>query len=287
MPLVLELTLTAKRDPVPYLLGLAASANIGSVATATGNPQNIMIASFSHIGYARFAGVLTPIALVGLIVAFALVVLFYRREFLGAARIELAQRLDAHHLPLVLGTTAVMMLMIVGFFTVSPIARPAILAGAVLLLAPGSKAYDIYREIDWPLLMLFSGLFIVVAGAEKILLTPDLLNWMNGLNLARIPVLSVVAAALSNVISNVPAVLVLRPFIAHLPRPETSWLTLAMASTLAGNFTILGSVANLIVVQKAAQQGIRIGFATHLRLGLPLTLISLAAGIAMMMALHG
>jgi Na+/H+ antiporter NhaD/arsenite permease-like protein len=169
--------------------------------------------------------------------------------------------------------------MVVAFFIVAPPAKVAIVAGALLLLTRRLKPERIYREIDWSLLLLFAGLFIIVAGLEKAVLTPDVLASAGQLRLDRIPVLSAVAAFLSNLVSNVPAVLVLKPFIQQLPDQRTAWLTLAMASTLAGNFTILGSVANLIVVERARQGGVEIGFWTYFRLGAPLTLITIAIGV--------
>ena len=93
-----------------------------------------------------------------------------------------------------------------------------------------------------------------------------------------VAVLSGVAAALSNLVSNVPAVLILRPFLAHVPNPSESWLALAMSSTLAGNLTLLGSVANLIVVQHARRK-VDIGFWEYARVGVPLTALTLVVGI--------
>src|SRR5277367_4183720 len=125
---------------------------------------------------------------------------------------------------------------------------------------------------------MFAGLFIIVAGAQRALLTPDLVARVSRLHLGQIPILSAVTAALSNLVSNVPAVLMMRPFVQSLPDHTTAWLTIAMASTLAGNFTILGSIANLIVVQKAAASGIAISFWDYFRVGAPLTLITLVLG---------
>ena len=98
------------------------------------------------------------------------------------------------------------------------------------------------------------------------------------LHLDRVPVLSAVIAILSNLVSNVPTVLMLKPFIDPLSDQHTAWLTVAMASTLAGNFTVLGSIANLIVVQRAAVSGVEISFWDYFRVGAPLTIISLAIG---------
>jgi Na+/H+ antiporter NhaD/arsenite permease-like protein len=164
-----------------------------------------------------------------------------------------------------------------GFFLGIAPAKVAIVLGALLLLHP-IKPARVYREIDWSLLLLFVGLFIVLAGAEKALLTPALRDMVADAGLARVPVLTLIAAVLSNLVSNVPAVLVLAPFLRSLADPNRAWLVLAMASTFAGNFTIPGSVANLIVVEQARRHGITIGFWAYFRVGAPLTLATLALG---------
>ena len=125
---------------------------------------------------------------------------------------------------------------------------------------------------------MFVGLFIIVAGAQHALLTPDLLAAANRLHLDQVPALSAVTAALSNVVSNVPAVLVLRPFVDALHHRDTAWLVVAMSSTLAGNFSVLGSVANLIVVQGAALRGVSISFWDYFKVGAPLTVLTIAVG---------
>ncbi len=277
-PLVLELTLQMGRKPAPYLLAVAMASNVGSVATITGNPQNIMIGSFSHIPYLTFTRTLGPVALIGLTITAGLVALFYRDEFkapdiLAAVkpRIQINRALIWRALA---GTTV----MIALFFAGLPPAKAAIIIGGLLLLTRRMKSKRIYAEIDWSLLLMFAGLFIIVAGAERTLLSPDLIAAIGQLHLDQIPVLSAVTAILSNLVSNVPAVMMLKPFVETLPHHARSWMTVAMASTLAGNFTILGSIANLIVVQKAAARGIEISFWDYFRIGAPLTLITLAIG---------
>src|SRR6185295_8485973 len=122
------------------------------------------------------------------------------------------------------------------------------------------------------------GLFIIVGGAERAGLTAALLRPAVNWNLHRIPAFVAVTAVLSNVVSNVPAVMLLRTLVPGFPDPHTGWLTLAMASTLAGNLTITGSVANIIVVERAAAEGVHVGFREYFRVGLPLTAITLATG---------
>jgi Na+/H+ antiporter NhaD/arsenite permease-like protein len=158
-------------------------------------------------------------------------------------------------------------------------AKAAIIIGGLLLLTRRVKSWRIYAEIDWSLLLMFAGLFIIVAGAENALLSPTVMAAVGRGHLDQVPVLGVVTALLSNLVSNVPAVLLLKPFVVALKDQDRAWLVIAMASTLAGNFTVLGSIANLIVVQRAAVSGVTIGFWDYFRVGAPLTIITLAIGM--------
>jgi Na+/H+ antiporter NhaD/arsenite permease-like protein len=283
-PLVLELAARQGRAPMPYLLALAMASNIGSTATITGNPQNIVIGSFAQLRYAEFAVALAPVAALGLIVATGLIVAFHRDAFRrGApARSPRAERLR-YHGPLARKSLLATLLMIGGFFVVHPPAEVALIAGAVLLLTRRINPERVYREIDWPLLLMFVGLFVVVAGVRKAVLTPELLAAVAAWPLDHVPTMTLVAAALSNLVSNVPAVLVLAPFVEQVGDPHTAWLTLAMASTLAGNLTIVGSVANLIVVQRARRHGIEISFWAYFKVGAPVTVLTLAVGAGWLM----
>jgi Na+/H+ antiporter NhaD/arsenite permease-like protein len=277
-PLVLELTIALGRQPMPYLLAVAMASNVGSTATITGNPQNIMIGSFSQIPYTKFALTLGPIALVGLIITAALIALFHRTEFTGDLRQEAPPpQVEANRVLMIRTLSATLILIVLFFVGVVP-AKAAIIIGGLLLLTRRVKSRRIYAEIDWSLLLMFAGLFIIVAGAEHTLLTPDVFAAIGRLHLDKTPVLSGTMAVLSNLVSNVPAVLLIKPFVTPLKDHDTAWLVIAMASTLAGNFTVLGSIANLIVVQRAAVSGVVIGFWDHFRVGAPLTIITLAIG---------
>jgi Na+/H+ antiporter NhaD/arsenite permease-like protein len=278
-PLVLDITTHLRRNPVPYLLAVAMASNIGSVATITGNPQNMLIGSFSGIHYRSFAAALAPVALAGLLVVVGLIALIYRREFLSSApRVEIEPPPVRVHRALAWKSTLVSAAMIVFFFAGWPVAKVALVAGAVLLVTRRVKPERIYAEIDWGLLVLFIGLFIVVSGVEKTSLSSDLFAMASQLRLEQPGVMSAFAAVFSNVVSNVPAVLVFRPFIPHLPNPQHAWLTLAMSSTLAGNLTVLGSVANLIVIERARHR-VRIGFWEYARVGIPVTVLTIAIGV--------
>jgi Na+/H+ antiporter NhaD/arsenite permease-like protein len=277
-PLVLELTLALGLPPIPYLLAVAMASNIGSTATITGNPQNIMIGSFSHIPYAEFASTLAPVALVGLVLTAALIALFHRGEFFGGARLEAPPLKVKFNRFLVVRAALATLVLIAAFFAGVAPAKAAIIVGGLLLLSRRVKSGRIYAQIDWSLLLMFAGLFIMVAGAQHALLTPDLIAGVGPAHLDRMPVLAAVTAVLSNIVSNVPAVLMLKPFVEPLRDPAKAWLVVAMSSTLAGNFTVLGSIANLIVVQRAGASGVTISFWDYFRIGAPLTLITLLIG---------
>jgi Na+/H+ antiporter NhaD/arsenite permease-like protein len=170
------------------------------------------------------------------------------------------------------------LVLIAAFFAGVAPAKAAIIVGGLLLLSRRLKSHRIYAQIDWSLLLMFAGLFIIVAGAQHALLTPDLIAGVGKLGLDRTPALSAVTAVLSNLVSNVPAVLMLKPFVEPLGDPAKAWLVVAMSSTLAGNFTVLGSIANLIVVQRASASGVAISFWDYFRIGAPLTLLTLLIG---------
>lgn len=279
-PLVAELTRSLRRNPVPYLLAVAMASNIGSVATPTGNPQNMLIASFSGIGYNMFARSLAPVAAVGVVVCIAILALMYRKEF-RAAEVEIEHREVSIDRALMRKSLLVALGMVVFFFLGWPIAEVAIVAGALLLITRRISPADVYAQIDWSLLVLFAGLFVVIAGLEKSSLEQTLAGIASKTHLDNAGALSTAAAVLSNLVSNVPAVLVFKPFLAHLADPKLAWLRLAMASTLAGNLTILGSVANLIVVERA-RPVVRIGFWDYFRAGLPVTIVTMLIGIALL-----
>jgi len=169
-------------------------------------------------------------------------------------------------------------LMILFFFIGWPIAKVAVIAGALLLITRRVKPEKIYHEIDFSLLVLFIGLFIVIAGIEKTSLPADALALLSGFGLEKPVVLSTASAVLSNLASNVPAVLLFKPLVPHFADPNRAWLILAMSSTLAGNLTVLGSIANLIVIQRSKRY-VTISFWEYFKVGLPITAATVAVGV--------
>ncbi len=277
-PLLVHLTRQLELPPVPYLIALATASNAGSVATLTGNPQNMLVGSFSGIAYRSFLAREAPVAIAGLVCVFVVVWLVYRRQLPDTLGVSTLRERFPVHYPLMIKTTSVVVVMLAAFLTGVPIALVAIAGAAYTLLTRRVKPEKVYREIDWELLVLFAGLFVVIRGVETSGLSQDLMSWAGAANLHRPGMLAVVAAAVSNLVSNVPAVLLFRSVIPTFGEPTRGWLILAMASTLAGNLTILGSVANLIVVEAARDARVEIGFLEYCRVGIPLTLITLLLG---------
>jgi Na+/H+ antiporter NhaD/arsenite permease-like protein len=280
-PAVAELTVRRGRDPVPYLLAVAMAANIGSVATITGNPQNMIIGTLSAIPYRTFTAAEAPVAVIGLALLVPLLILAHPGEFRAPMTAAPPPgRKPRVHIGLMVESASVTLAMIGAFFAGIAPAEVAIVGGAALLLSRRVKPRRIYAEIDWPLLLMFAGLFVVVAGMERAAITPGLLARVAAtVDLGHPLVLIAGTAALSNLVSNVPAVLALKPLLAPLADPGRVWLLVAMAATLAGNLTLTGSVANLIVAERARAHGIHLSFGAYVRIGLPLTLLTLAVGL--------
>ena len=279
VPFVLSITRRMKLEPLPYLLAVATASNIGSVSTITGNPQNMLIGSFSGIKYRDFLLHLAPVAVVGLLIDWAVLHWLHMRKtgFKAeeAAPIPLPE-LDLSRLtkPLIV-TLAV----VIGFFAGVPPAMMAALGAAALLITRTLEPQKVYKEVDWGLLVFFVGLFVVVGGAENAGITAKLLDFARHWNLQNLGVFTAAVAALCNIVNNVPAVMLLKSLVPGFANPHTAWLTLAMASTLAGNLTITGSVANIIVVETSKPE-VEIGFRDYLRAGVPITLITLIVGWA-------
>lgn len=311
-PLVLHLARRLRFDPIPHLIALATAANIGSTGTITGNPQNIYIGSHSGISYLRFAERLLPVAALGLVLNFLLVAFVYRRCLWAQATrrdLDQAQGQTKSGIPLgpaglsiaegddgVIGTSrcwleqksaAVTLAAVILFFTGLPLELVALGAASVLLLGRVDPK-EVYRQIDWSLLVMFGGLFVIVHAFQVHVVARWGIERWTWLLHRPLDLMSLVSAGLSNLVSNVPAVLLIEPVLQAVPEAsrETAWLALAMSSTFAGNLTVLGSVANLIVVENASREGVVVSFWEYCRVGVPLTIVTLALGIAWLQFVH-
>jgi Na+/H+ antiporter NhaD/arsenite permease-like protein len=278
-PIVLEVAVLRGIAPLPLLLAVATGSNIGSVATITGNPQNMLVGSLSGLSYATFTARLAPVALVGLAIDAAVICWLFRRQLANVTAAPQPARIRPLHRRLMTKPLLVAALMIAGFFAGVEPALVAAGGAAALLVTRRVKPDKVWRRIDWDLLMLFVGLFVVTGGVEAAHIDQWLFQHLRAFGTETVAGLSLVAAVLSNAISNVPAVMLLSRYVPTLPDPATAWLTLAMSSTLAGNLTLLGSIANLIVLEGARRRGVTITFLDYLRVGLPVTLATLAFGV--------
>jgi Na+/H+ antiporter NhaD/arsenite permease-like protein len=184
-----------------------------------------------------------------------------------------------HHRSLLIKSVLVTIGMMVLFFAGQPVAKVAIVGGALLLFTRSVKAEKVYREVDWPLLLMFVGLFIVVTDFETSVLSPQSFTTVGRLNLETTPVLTLVTTGLSNLVSNVPAVLVLKPFIVGSSDPEHAWLVVAMASTLAGNFTLIWVSCQPHCRATRDRPGRHDRVLVLFKVGAPLTLLTLLFGI--------
>jgi len=279
-PMVLSLTRHRRWNPVPFLLAVAMASNIGSVMTPVGNPQNIFIASASHIPYARFVGTLAPVSLVGLVILGLYLEWAFRGRWQGAGEVvaEPIAQPPAIQGYVLWRTLAVLAAVLLAFWVGLPMAQVAAAGAALLLLTRRTTRRAVFALVDWDLLVLFISLFVLTAGARKVGIIATIYGQMAVLRPDHFLSLSAITLALSNVVSNVPAVFFLGQVIPGLPDAQSLWLLTAMVSTLAGNLTLIGSIANLIVVEKARAK-VNIDFWTYTRVGLPVTALTLGAGL--------
>jgi Na+/H+ antiporter NhaD/arsenite permease-like protein len=277
-PLLVEGCARRGLDPVPFLLALACSANVGSAATLIGNPQNMLIGQTLRLSFGGFLkDALVPSA-VGLVLVWGIVLLTARGRW--AARTP-PPAVDAS--PLDRWQTAkglvVLGLLVLGFLF-APVPREVLALGAAALLLTSRRmaSRDLIGLVDWHLLVLFIGLFVVnhAVAQHGLAARATVSLRAAGVDLGDMRWLFPATAVLSNLVSNVPAVMLLLPHARHpLAGP-----ILALSSTLAGNLLVVGSIANIIVVDQARALGVRIGWREHARVGVPVTLATLLVAAA-------
>jgi Na+/H+ antiporter NhaD/arsenite permease-like protein len=278
-PLVLELALSLRRNPLPYLVALVTAANAGSVAAITGNPQNMLVGLSSGISFVKFTAALAPVAVASLVIIWLVMILVYRAEFRPVALTNDVILPGEEDVGLLRKSIAATALMLVALLAGAPIPLAALGAAALLLISRRREPEHVFAEIDWGLLVFFASLFVVTGAIETSGLGRDLFTWLRPWADGGPAKLTAVSVVLSNVVSNVPAVMLFRPVVPTLAEPHTAWLTLAMATTLAGNLTLLGSVANLIVAEIARRRGVQLTFSEYLKSGVPIAIATLGFGV--------
>lgn len=277
VPFVLTLTQKLRLPPLPFLLAVATASNIGGVATITGNPQNMLIGSMSGLGYRYFLLHLAPVAAFGLLVDWLMLRFMFSQQLRQPETALESIPLPTVEISNIWKPMLVSTGIVIAFFGGIPPALAAAAGAAILLISRTRDPHKLYAEIDWGLLVFFVGLFLIVGGAENAGVVDRLLPFTRRWNLHTTAGFTGMTVLLSNLVSNVPAVMLLKSLVASLPEPGKGWMLLAMASTLAGNLTITGSVANIIVVEVAKPE-VHIGFWDYFRVGLPITVLTILFG---------
>jgi len=277
--------------PTPYLIGLAMGANVGSVLSVTGNPQNMLVGIWSGTSFGGFLVRMLPVALGGLALTYGYLRWAFRTELAEPFREPLATVPVSIDRPLVAKGLGLFAVAVTAWLAGGSLPLVAITVGALMVaVAQRDPAYAIER-VEWSLLLFFATLFVVMRGLEQ----TGAVAWIDARAVAlaqrgsvwsSAATVSGVMLVLSNLISNVPAVLLWRNTVPSLPNPDLTWRIVAMSSTFAGNLLLIGSMANLIVAERAEARGVRIGFGEYARVGLPVTILTLSWGIAALVVLR-
>jgi Na+/H+ antiporter NhaD/arsenite permease-like protein len=284
-PLLASALLASRRPPLPYLLALACAANLGSALTPIGNPQNILIAQSLHLPFLPFVLACAAPVVLSLGVLYAIVAPRLREPASVQGESDSSAAAE-ERIPLQRWQAAKAILLTVAAIAlfVSPVPAPLTALGiaGVVLSSRRMQTRDLLAQVDWSLLALFVGLFVVGRGFEVSGWTQAARGTLAaaGADLSHPAVLMIAVSLLSLLVGNVPAVMLLLPFVG---RQAGTGYAMALAGTFAGNAVLVGSIANLIVAEQAGKLGIRFGFREHLRTGLPVTLISLALAAATML----
>ncbi len=288
-PLVVAVIRRGKLPLLPFLIALATSANIGSVATLVGNPQNMIIGHFSHITFAEFARSLAPAAIVGLAINFGIVSLGFHNVLRGVVISR-----EPHAIPkLDRGLFAIVCVVFVSIFACFlaglNLAWTALAGAALVMVVARRDTHEVLKLVDWHLLVFFAALFVVVEGLSDTGLPDAIYRHLQPMFGSHVTAqawnLTWFSVAGSNIFSNVPFVLVAGKWVPHFADPALMWKVLALATTFAGNLTIIGSVANMIVVE-SARKHLQIGFWDYARFGIPITIVTTAAGSGVLLVLH-
>ncbi len=284
-PVVIAICKGTKRPPLPYLIAEIMASNSGSALTITGNPQNILIGIQSGFAFGQFMLYMFPIAVGSLFIIYYTIKFFFKNEFVNSDRLVCTLEKEDWNYVSMKFSIPIFILVILAFFFCKEfnVTYPviALSGGSLVLLLGKIKPSKVIKEIDWVLLLFFASLFIVVSGIEKYKLLDPLINNFNlSATLGGILSLHGLSLVLSQIVSNVPFVILMNPMLKPL-HDNLLWLALSSSSTLAGNFTIIGAMANLIVIEIAKKQGISVNFFTFLKIGSVVTLLSLILSAGM------
>jgi Na+/H+ antiporter NhaD/arsenite permease-like protein len=281
-PVVATALLRRQLNPVPFLIALAVASNIGAAATLVGNPQGMMIAQIAGLDFGRYMLWCIIPVLFALGCAYAIIWAMSRRNLASTepAPAGVGPSLYPFNRPHTIKGLVILGLVVAFFFSSIPKEIVALTAAGIHLASPKFRTQDLLGLVEWPILVLFMGLFVVTGAFQATGYGDQAVQWLAsvGLNLQSPFVLAIVTAGVSNVISNSAAVLLLVKAV-NVAHPATAYV-LAMANSLGGSFIILGSVSNIVVVQQAREMGVNISFRDFARLGIPVTLAAMAGLLA-------
>jgi len=286
-PVIIALCLTYRINPVPYLIAEILASNVGSAMTMTGNPQNMMIGINSGISYGAFLLHLLPVSLFGLLIIIIVMRLLYRGVFKDQTPLKMHENGFEYNfksmkisVPIFLG---VVLLFFFSKMLQISIPMIALLGGSLILIFGKIKPSKVIKEIDWVLLLFFASLFIVVHGVEKAGLMEYIISSKPlTSDFAGISALHGISLVASQLVSNVPFTVAILPLMKTIPS-DSMWIALASASTLAGNATIIGAMANLIVIESAKHQKVHIGFFEFFKAGIITTILTFILSIAVIL----
>lgn len=278
-PLVVQLARTARAHVKPFLFAVAMGSNAGSALTLAGNPQNMLVGKLSGLSYRGYLGDVALPVLAALVVTAALLHLFFRKALAEDAPVAEAAQPGPADRPLLVACVIGLVGAVGSNLLGAPLALSALAAGTLTLIVAGLRAEKLLAMVDWSVLLFFAGLFVLVAALQR---TDYPQAWVAATEAALghgSLALTAVLAVGSQIVSNVPLILVLEPWIRSFPDAGYAWTVTALVSTLAGNLTLLGSVANIIVLERAKE---RLGFIEYAKVGVPVTALSTAAALALL-----
>jgi len=284
-PVVAMALLRRQMNPIPFLIAIAVASNIGAAATFVGNAQGMMIAQIAGLGFGHYVVWCFAPVLFAVTCAYAIIWLLSRHRLATTLTAPASTAIDDppydrfHSIK-----GLVILIVVIGlFFTPLPKALVVMTAAAIHLASPKFRTQDLLKLVDWPILVLFMGLFVVTGAFQATDYGNRAMLWLAqaGLHLQSLPVLALVTATLSNLINNAAAVMLLLK-VAHITQPPAAYV-LALANSFGGNLIIVGSVSNIIVVQQARELGITLSFREFARLGIPVTLAAMAGLIGWVM----
>lgn len=274
-PIIISAIQMLKINPMPYLSAVAISSNIGSGLTVTGNPQNMYIGIKTGISFIDFSIIASIPVLLSLVATYFVIKAIYSKDLKYFSSIPQFKTFDEIDKKLMI--KSLLSLFVTMILFISGVSYPfaALIGATLIILLAGIRPANVFKNIDWPILLFFAGLFITMGAFEKMGYISSLIDksseFMENGSLYSLSIFSSIALLISNAVSNVPAVILMLPVVENSINDA---LLLSLISTFAGNLTLVGSVANLIVAERAESCKINYSFVEHLKTGVPITIIS-------------